>query len=194
MSRFRLIGGGLLASAGARRTARRRRASGRRRLHEDGEGLHRPGDRAGHQLGRPDHRSEGAGQEAGRLRLGRPAQRRRQRRRRRRAGSGQGARLGLPHPRRPGLGPGAHLGADPGDRAEARRHHSRHHRRRRAGADHRAGGRGRASRSSAGTPGPAPGKIEAVPGVFTNITTDPARGRQGFRPLCRGRLRAARPA
>ena len=37
-------------------------------------------------------------------------------------------------------------------------------------------------------PGPGPGKIEAVPGVFTNITTDPERSRQGFRALCGGRL------
>ena len=65
-------------------------------------------------------------QEADRLRLGRPAQRRRQRRRRRRRGGRQGDRLGLPPPRRPGLGPGPHLGADPGDRAEAGRHHPRH--------------------------------------------------------------------
>ena len=68
---------------------------------------------------------------------------------------------------------GAHVRADPGDRAEAGRHHPRHDRRRRAGAADRAGGAARASRSSAGTPARAPGPIEGVPGVITNITTDP---------------------
>ena len=42
-----------------------------------------------------------------------------QRRRRRRPGSGQSDRLGLPHPRWPGLGPGALVRVDSGDRTEA---------------------------------------------------------------------------
>ena len=36
--------------------------------------------------------------------------------------------------------------------------------------------------------GPGPGKIEAVPGVFTNITTDPNEVAKASRPLCRGGL------
>ena len=54
-----------------------RRPGGRRRLHEDGQGLYRQGVGAGDDVDRPDHRPEGAGQEADRLRLGRPAERRR---------------------------------------------------------------------------------------------------------------------
>ena len=38
---------------------------------------------------------------------------------------------------------------------------------------------------------PGPGKIDAVPGVFTNITHRPERGRQGLGPLCRRSIRAA---
>ena len=51
--RFRLIGGGLLASAAIIGIAHRRGPGGRRCLHEDGQGIHRPGGRAGHDLDRP---------------------------------------------------------------------------------------------------------------------------------------------
>ena len=68
--KLRLIGGGLLASAASlvvMHVGVARAADDD--FHENGEGLHRPGLRAGHEVGRPDHGSEGAGQEAGRLRL-----------------------------------------------------------------------------------------------------------------------------
>ena len=110
-----------------------------------------------------------------------------QRRRRRRPGSGQGDRLGLPHPRRAGLGPGALVRVDPGDRAQARRHHSRHGRRRRAGADHRAGGRGRdQGRRLACRAGPRQDRGRAR--RLHQHHHRPERGRQGLRPLRRGRL------
>ena len=112
-------------------------------------------------------------QETGRLCLDRPAQRRRAGRRRRRGGGRQGARLGVPHPRRPGLRSRRALGDDPGDRAEARRHHPRRRRRQGAAARGRAGGGGRASRSSAGTRARRPARSMAFRRCSTNVTTDP---------------------
>ena len=173
MSKLRLLSGALLASAAIIGLGVASAVARRRRLHEDGQGLHRPGHGAGDGMDRPDQRPEGAGQEADRLRLGRPAQRRRQRRRRRRRGGRQGDRLGLPHPRRPGLGPGPHLGADPGDRAASPT----------ASSSARSTPPSRRRSSSRPSPqgikvvgwhsGAAPGPIEGIPGVFTNITTDP---------------------
>ena len=158
-----------MAAAGAGGRPRRRRG-----LPRASQGLHREGRRAGHGVGRPDDRAEGARQEADRHRLGRPAQRRRATasatapRRPRRCSAGNSV------PRRPGLRPGARdsaltqaialkpdgiilgtidaSGAGAAARAGRRR---RHQDRRLARRSDRAG-RSRACR-----------------GVFTNITTDP---------------------
>ena len=101
------------------------------------------------------------------------------------AGGGQGARLGLPHPRRPGLGAGAHLGADPGDRAEAGRHHPR-----RVDAPEQAPiieqAVAEGIKMVGWHAGPAAGPIEGVPQVVLQHHHRPARSRQGRRPL-RGR-------
>ena len=90
-----------------------------RRLHAGGEGLYRESDGARHHMGRTDDGPEGARGQACHLRLRRSEERGGQRRRRRRAGSGRGDGLGFPHPRRAGIGSGAHLGADASDRAES---------------------------------------------------------------------------
>ena len=129
-------------------------------------------DRAGDRMDRPDHRPEGAAQEARHLRVGRSAQRRRARasatarRKPRRRSAGTSACLTA----RASLH--ARFGPDAGDRAEARWHHPRHDRRARAGAADRAGRRaGHQGRRLAF--GRRPGPIDGVPGVITNITTDP---------------------
>ncbi len=192
MLKFRLIGGSLLASAAIVALPIVLAQAADDAFMKMAKDYVAAGGGAGHDLDRPDHRSEGARQEAGHLRLGRPEERRRAGRRRRRPGGRQGDRLGLPHPRRAGLGPGALVRADPGDRAEARRHHSRHDRRRRAGADHRAGGRGRRSRSSVGTPAPAPARSTEFPA--SSPTSPPIRSRSPRRPVSTpSSIRAARP-
>ena len=73
----------------------RRRAADGRCVPADGEGLRRQGDRAGHAMDRSDDRPDGAGQEAGRLRVVRSAERRTAGRGRRRAGSGEGRSAGI---------------------------------------------------------------------------------------------------
>ena len=137
----------------------------------DGEGLHRQGHGARNAVDRSDDRAPGAAQEAGRLRLLRSAQRRPAGCRRRRAGSREGHRLGLPHSRRPGLRAGTHDRAQPGDRAQAGRHHP--------------GQRGHAGTGAGDPPGRDAGhqagwlahrtdsRSHQRPPVFTNVTTDP---------------------
>ena len=84
----------------------------------------------------------------------------------------EGHRLGVPAPRRAGRSLDPRFRADAGDRAAARRDHPRHDRRARAGADDRAGRRA-GIKVVGWHSGGAPGPIEGVPGVITNITTDP---------------------
>ena len=84
--------------------------------------------------------------------------------------------------RRPGHRARPRDGADAGDRAEARRHHSRRHRR-----------QGAAARCSSRRPpqgikivgwhaGPKAGPVEGIPQVFTNVTTDPLEVAKPRRP------------
>ena len=87
-------------------------------------------------MDRADDRADRTGQEAHRLRLVRSAQRWTAGRRRRREGRRRRDRLGLPPARWAGIGAGTHHRAQPGDRAEAGRHHPRQCRYAGAGARH----------------------------------------------------------
>ena len=188
MSKLRLIGGGLLASAACLAIMRRRRSGGRRRLHENGEGLHRPGVRRRSRNGtaRPRVRRRRARSWSSTSRpISATAARRasataRRKPPRRSAGSSASSTGRARFPARTSaltqaiaLKPDGIILGSP----------TRSSRRRMIEQAVAAGIKVVGWHS-----GPGPGKIEADPDVFTNITTDPERSRQGFGPLRGGRL------
>ena len=192
MSRFRVTGAALLASAAIGLTSPRR---ARRRFMTAAKDYITQVTAPVTDMDRPDHRPEGVRPSKLIVYVSdRPAQRRRPRRRRRRRGSGQGDRLGLPRHRRPGLGARrAPTALTQAIALQAGRHHPRRDRRRRAGAGHRAGGRGRASRSSAGIPGRRPARSTACPAC--SPTSPPTRSRSPRRRRStRSSIPTARPA